>query len=68
MNRIGDNFIGCRFNSIQFWKKIIEVICFSIRCMTMNRRRLVEIDEFQLCILNMMNLDSGVSICLSLSV
>ena len=55
MNPLGDNFIGCRFNSIQFRKKIIAMICSSkkifdmelavkIGCLTMNRRRLA-LDE-----------------------
>ena len=49
MIRLGDNFIGCRFNLIQFRKKIIEInrlkknidikLTVSIRCMTMNRWR-----------------------------
>ena len=29
MNRLCDNFIGCRFNSIQFWKKFTKMNCFS---------------------------------------
>ena len=48
---LGDNFIGCPFNSIQLRKKIIKMNCFSKKninieltvsmwCMTMNPRRL----------------------------
>ena len=51
MNRLDDDFIGCWFNSMQFRKKIIKIICFpkkkfdieltlSFLCLTMNRRRL----------------------------
>ena len=49
MNQLGDNFMGCRFNSIQLKKNYKNDLLFekndieltvSIRCMTMNRRRL----------------------------
>ena len=52
MNRLVNNFIGSQFNSKQFLWKIIGMICFlkkkfnidltvSIKCLTMNRQRLV---------------------------
>ena len=38
-NRLGNKFIGCWFNSIQFQKKIIELICFSKKKIDIESRK-----------------------------
>ena len=40
MIRLGNNFIGCWFNSIPFWKKLLKLIDFQKKILTLNRRRL----------------------------
>ena len=35
MNQLGDNFIGCQFNSIQFQKKLLKLIVFQKKSETL---------------------------------